>query len=139
MLECINETDISVDLSLLERIAEDLSDRGVELSFVTDEVMQELNHAHRGIDRPTDVLSFPVDPFPMAPLGEIVINLDRAKIDANRLGHTLDQEVALLFIHGMLHLLGMDHEIDDGEMRKRERELILEYGLPESLIVRSEG
>ncbi|OYZ58892.1 MAG: hypothetical protein B7Y17_05880 [Sulfuricurvum sp. 24-42-5] len=58
---------------------------------------------------------------------------------ANQLGHTQDDELALLFIHGMLHLLGMDHETDNGEMRVQEELLVRKHSLPLSLIVRTQG
>jgi probable rRNA maturation factor len=133
-----NETDYNIGVDILKRIKDHLSDKTVELTFVLDEKMREINLQNRGVDKSTDVLSFPIEPFANAPLGEIVINLDRAFKDAKNLGHSLDSEVALLFIHGMLHLLGYDHEEDNGQMREEERRLIEEFDLPKSLIIRSE-
>jgi len=66
-------------------------------------------------------------------------DMEKVKEKAAEYGHSQEDELALLFIHGMLHLAGYDHESDDGEMRARERELIEEFGLPESLIVRNGG
>ena len=133
-----NETDYNIKVDTLKRIKDHLSDKIVELTFVLDDRMREINLQNRGVDKSTDVLSFPIEPFANAPLGEIVINLERAFRDAKNLGHSLDSEVALLFIHGMLHLLGYDHEVDNGQMREEERRLIEEFGLPQSLIIRSE-
>jgi len=133
-----NETDYSINSDRLKKIKDHLSDKTVELTFVLDDRMREINLQNRGVDKSTDVLSFPIEPFANAPLGEVVINLERALSDAKKLGHSLDSEVALLFIHGMLHLLGYDHETDNGQMRAEERRLIEEFGLPQSLIIRSE-
>ena len=91
------------------------------------------------MDKTTDVLSFPIDDFPHAPLGSILINYELAREKANELGHTHEEEIALLFIHGLLHLLGFDHEVDAGEMREKEARIIQAYALPASLIVRTEG
>jgi probable rRNA maturation factor len=58
---------------------------------------------------------------------------------AKELNHTVDDELTLLYIHGLLHILGYDHEIDSGEMREKEHELIKAFNLPDSLITRTEG
>jgi probable rRNA maturation factor len=75
----------------------------------------------------------------MGPLGSIVISSWHVEIKAKELGHTKRDEIALLFIHGVLHLLGYDHEVDNGEMRKEEQKLIEKFNLPKSLIVRNNG
>ena len=72
------------------------------------------------------------------PLGSIVISIDTAKKEAEEFGHSIEDEIKLLFIHGLLHLLGYDHEIDNGEMRAKEAEIIEKFNLPKSLIVRNE-
>ncbi|MCD8213022.1 MAG: rRNA maturation RNase YbeY, partial [Campylobacter sp.] len=107
------------------------------LSFVNSDEMREINFKHRNIDKTTDVLSFPLVMQLHAPIGCIVINLDLAEQIASELGHSNDEETALLFIHGLLHVLGFDHEKDGGEMRKKECELIQKFNLPKSLIVRT--
>jgi probable rRNA maturation factor len=99
--------------------------------------MVQINKEFRNIDKTTDVLSFPSDPFPNAPLGSIVISVDKIQSVSQQLGHTPQDELALLFIHAMLHLLGMDHEVDSGEMRQEEEKLVILFGLPKSLIVRT--
>lgn len=71
------------------------------------------------------------------PLGSIVISVDYAQEKANEFNHTLEEEITLLFIHGLLHLLGFDHEVDKGEHRTKEEELINTFNLPNSLIVRN--
>ncbi|NCD11212.1 MAG: rRNA maturation RNase YbeY [Epsilonproteobacteria bacterium] len=138
MLLIENESNISLHVNLLEEIAHEHTNKEVELLLIDSKHMHELNLEHRGMDKTTDVLSFPVDDFPHAPLGSIVINYEYAREKAHELGHPVEDEITLLFIHGMLHLLGYDHEVDDGEMRVREKALIERYALPKSLIVRTE-
>jgi probable rRNA maturation factor len=87
----------------------------VGVRFVDDDEMRALNRAWRGKDRPTDVLSFSAhegEPMPGLEhvLGDLVVSLDTAKAQALSLGHTFDEEVAVLIAHGLLHLLGLDHE-----------------------------
>ena len=195
---------------ILDAIAAELGGGSVELIFVRGEEMRQLNAQTRGIDKTTDVLSFPLDPaafagfggdlseessthennddkilntvnsasgkpnaansasenfntinsknsegesssdknfknenfdggnFAPALLGSVVINLDLVELKAAQLGHGTDDETALLFTHGMLHVLGYDHESDDGQMRAKECEIIEKFRLPKSLIVRTE-
>jgi len=196
---------------ILDAIAAELGGGSVELIFVHGEEIRQLNAQTRGIDKATDVLSFPLDPaafagfggdlseensahensgaknpdaansaskntsaansasensntinsensegessddenlksenfggenFAPALLGSVVINLDLVELKAAQLGHGRDDETALLFTHGMLHVLGYDHESDDGQMRAKECEIIEKFRLPKSLIVRTEG
>lgn len=196
---------------ILDAIAAELGGGSVELIFVRSEEMRQLNAQTRGIDKTTDVLSFPLDPaafagfgedlskensahensddkilnaansagentgaansasensntintknsesenpndenlksenfggenFAPALLGSVVINLDLVELKAAQLGHGTDDETALLFTHGLLHVLGFDHENDDGQMRAKECEIIEKFRLPKSLIVRTEG
>ncbi len=205
---------------ILDAIAAELGGGSVELIFVRGEEMRQLNAQTRGIDKATDVLSFPLDPaafagfgedlseenfvhenggdenpyaansasentgaansasekpnatnsasknsntinsensegespndenlknenfdggnFIPALLGSVVINLDLVELKAAQLGHGTDDETALLFTHGMLHVLGYDHESDDGQMRAKECEIIKKFRLPKSLIVRTD-
>ena len=111
----------------------------VELNFVSKSKIAELNRTFRQIDKPTDVLSFPYEEMPMSPLGSIVISSNYVQEKAKEFGHQQSDELALLFIHGLLHILGYDHEVDNGEMRLKEKELIEKFGLPSSLIIRTEG
>ena len=186
---------------ILDVIAAELGGGSIELIFVRGEEMRQLNAQTRGIDKTTDVLSFPLDPaafagfgedlskensahensgdknpyaansvsensntinsknsegesssdenlknenfdggnFIPALLGSVVINLDLVELKAAQLGHGRDDETALLFTHGLLHVLGYDHESDDGQMRAKECEIIEKFRLPKSLIVRTEG
>ena len=140
-----NQTTLAIDIDALETIADALSTKEVELVIVDDETMLSLNSEYRGKESTTDVLSFPMEtPFTEEsifgmPLGTIVIAESYVKEEAKALGHSEQDELSLLFIHGMLHLLGFDHEEDEGEMRAREKELIEQFGLPKSLILRTEN
>lgn len=99
----------------------------VTLLLTSDAEVRRLNRQFRGIDRATDVLSFPSggDLEPGQPhLGDIALSVPQAERQARRAGWSVASEVALLLTHGYLHLLGHDHEKDDGTMRRLERELL---------------
>lgn len=86
----------------------------IDVIFVTDGAIQEMNASYRKIDRPTDVLSFPnLDKNPE--LGDVFISVDRAKEQASAYGHSLDRELAFLAVHGFLHCLGYDHQDPEAE------------------------
>jgi len=140
-----NQTTLAINIDALEKIADTFSTKEVELIIVDNKTMLALNTEHRGKESTTDVLSFPIDaPFTEQsifgmPLGSIIIAESFVKKEAKTLGHSEQDELSLLFIHGMLHLLGFDHEVDNGEMRAREKKLIEQFGLPKSLILRTES
>ncbi len=139
MLEIDNQTPLELDFLLLEKIASFLAPtQTIELILVSDETMREINRDLRGCDYATDVLSFPLEAVSHTPLGSVVINAPLAQENALKLGHSLENEIALLFIHGVLHLLGYDHEKDQGEQRQKEGELIEAFNLPLSLIERTQ-
>ena len=92
----------------------------VALVLAGDRTLHRLNRDYRGKDKPTDVLSFPGE---KAGLGDIVISVETAARNARRLGRTLPQEIDVLALHGFLHVLGYDHERDDGTMDRLERRL----------------
>ena len=138
MIELENNTNLEIDISNLENIANTLTKKDIELVVVNNEEMRLLNKEHRNIDKATDVLSFPMDfDFPNMPLGSIVVSTDFVEEKSKEYGHTFNEEFSLLFIHGILHLLGYDHEVDNGEHRQKEEELIKEFNLPDSLIIRN--
>ncbi len=139
MIDLDNRTKKMYNFRILESIAFSLTPLDIELILTDNTEIAQINHEFRGIQKPTDVLSFPNDPFPAAPLGTIVISVDKVSEIAHELGHSEDDELALLFIHGLLHLLGMDHEVDQGEMRRKEESVVREFTLPLSLIVRTQG
>ncbi|WP_187923854.1 rRNA maturation RNase YbeY [Helicobacter pylori] len=139
MLEIDNQTPLESDFLLLEKIASFLAPTQIiELILVSGETMREINRDLRGCDYATDVLSFPLEAVSHTPLGSVVINAPLAQENALKLGHSLENEIALLFIHGVLHLLGYDHEKDQGEQRQKEGELIKAFDLPLSLIERTQ-
>ena len=138
MIDLENNTEFEIDISILEKIANSLTKKDIELLVVKNDEIKELNKEHRKIDKATDVLSFPMDfDFVNMPLGSIVISTDFVEEKSKEYGHSFNEEFSLLFIHGILHLLGFDHEVDDGEHRAKEEELIKEFKLPNSLIVRN--
>ena len=122
---------------LLEQIADCLGAGDVELVFVNDDEMRKINREQRGINKATDVLSFPYEQVSGGLMGSVVISTDTASRVASELGHSIESEIALLFLHGVLHILGYDHEIDDGQMRGKEKEVIEHFNLPDSLIIRN--
>lgn len=113
--------------------------KSVELLFVDNAKIKAMNFEFRQINRETDVLSFPLalefSPF----LGSVVISLEYAERKSIELNHSLEEEILLLFIHGVLHLVGFDHEVDNGEQREKEIQIIQYFNLPKSLIVRTQG
>ena len=92
------------------------------IAFVSDRKSRELNQRFRGVDRPTDVLSFPAEDEPLN-LGDIAISIETARRQARANKLTLEGEIAQLILHGLLHLCGYDHEADDGEMNRLELRL----------------
>jgi probable rRNA maturation factor len=139
MIELDNRTSLEVDEHFLNTIATSLTNGEVELIITSNEEIHEINLQHRGIDKDTDVLSFPYEYMPMSPIGSIVISAQHVIQKAEEFSHTNSNELALLFIHGLLHIIGYDHEIDSGEMRAKEKELIEKFNLPKSLIIRTQG
>lgn len=139
MIELENNTAIDVNIDFLEQIASSLTNKHIELIITSNEEIRQINKEHRGIDKDTDVLSFPYEDVPMAPLGSIVISDSHVIEKAKEFGHTQSDELSLLFIHGLLHILGYDHEVDNGEMRLKEKEIIEKFNLPNSLIIRTQG
>ena len=139
MIELENNTSINVNEDFLNKIAASLTNKHIELIITTNDNIKDINKEHRGFDKDTDVLSFPYEDMPMAPLGSIVISDSHVVDKAKELGHSEDDELALLFIHGLLHLLGYDHEVDNGEMRLEEKNIIDKFNLPKSLIIRTQG
>lgn len=117
----------------------------VALTFVDDEQIHELNRTYRDVDRPTDVLSFPMleegetginyepddEGVPVTLLGDIIISVDRAVEQSEQYGHSVEREIGFLFVHGFLHLLGYDHDSDEAEriMFSKQEEILQQAGL----------
>ncbi len=115
----------------------------VSVTFTDNEGIHALNKKFRGVDRPTDVLSFPLFDYEgtseeppidemRGMLGDIVLSLEQAQLQAESFGHSFEREVAFLTVHSMLHLLGYDHETgeeDEEDMRMRQRKIMDMLGL----------
>jgi probable rRNA maturation factor len=100
-----------------------------------DAELQRLNREYRGKDYPTDVLSFPQEPDG-ALLGDLAISAARARAQAREFGHSTEDEIRILILHGVLHLTGMDHESDSGAMARAEKRWRARLKLPNGLIER---
>ncbi len=109
----------------------------VDVLLADDATLRRLNKTFRGKNKATDVLSFPSIENPDSHAGDLAISLDTASRQAAALGHNLRDEVRILLLHGLLHLSGLDHEVDDGKMAAREAELRRELKLPLTLIERA--
>lgn len=124
-----------VELARLRKFVQRLVDavppaRGdsMGICLVSDRRMREMNRDFRGVDAATDVLSFgdeaTEDPSGAVHLGDIAVSVPNAERQAREAGHTFERELRILIIHGYLHLLGYDHETDDGSMLRKQRGLI---------------
>ena len=141
-----DEKAISTQLmNTLRKAASACIDMDVEisLSFVSLEEIHRMNREYRGVDRPTDVLSFPMFDSTEemeemqrltggdVPLGDVVICMDKIREQAEEFGHSEERETVYLFTHSVLHLLGHDHEEDEDrrKMRAREEEIMESLGI----------
>jgi len=112
--------------------------RKVNVLLTSSSEMKTLNRRFRGKDKPTDVLSFPAEPDAQNQFaGEIAISAEIATKNARALGHSPADEVKILVLHGILHLRGYDHECDNGQMERREKQLRAKLNLPAALIERA--
>jgi probable rRNA maturation factor len=121
--------------SWLQSVAPARAHGEVSIAIVPDARIRALNSQYRQKDSSTDVLSFPADE--PGSLGDIVIAAGVARRQAKEAGHSLQTELRVLALHGLLHLLGYDHEHDDGRMARLERRLRAKGGLREGLIERT--
>ena len=150
-MDIIVNDECAVTEQMMDKLREAASactemDVEISLSFVSLDEIHELNRAYRGVDRPTDVLSFPMfesieeleeacetagEEGQTAMLGDVVICMDKIKEQAAEFGHTQERETVYLFTHSVLHLLGYDHENEEDkrERRAREKEIMEELGL----------
>ena len=150
-MEIIVNNEDAVNEQMMDKLREAASacvgmDVEISLSFVSLDEIHALNRDYRGVDRPTDVLSFPMfesmeeleeacanmeEEGQNVPLGDVVICMDKVIEQAEQFGHSRERETVYLFTHSILHLLGYDHETeeDKAEMRQREEEIMEELGL----------
>ena len=130
--------------ALLETAAkvEELIEGEVSVTFVDDDEIQEINKTYRDKDQPTDVLSFPMyeadevdievdDENEPLLLGDIIISIPRARVQAEEYEHSFEREVGFLAVHGFLHLLGYDHENEEleKEMFAKQEDILQQHGL----------
>ncbi len=125
----------TLDTSSLESFAEVLCERvargrDFHCRIANDAELQSLNKRFLGKDYPTDVLSFPSE-------GDIAISLQRARAQAAEWNHSVEDEIRILLLHGVLHLQGMDHETDKGQMKRAEQRWRRKLGLPNTLVARA--
>lgn len=147
----ISEAFIALLNQILQKAgeAEGVTEGEVALTFVTNEKIHELNYAYRGIDRPTDVLSFALNEsvgeepeivYELEDgeelefgdmLGDIIISVERAQEQSKEYGHSLERELGFLFVHGFLHLLGYDHQDaeSEAEMMGKQEAVLKQVGL----------
>jgi probable rRNA maturation factor len=113
--------------------------RAFDCLITSDAELRRLNRKFRAKDEATDVLSFPSGTgFPAcSSLGSLAISLQRARAQARAFGHSTEDEIRILMLHGVLHLTGLDHETDAGRMARAEKRWRVRLGLPASLIERA--
>lgn len=142
--ESLNQQELDFVQQILEHAAkeEGLSDSEVSVTFVTNEMIRDINREYRGKDQPTDVISFAMEELGEGEtaiigsteprmLGDIIISLDRTKEQAADYGHSFERELGFLAVHGFLHLLGYDHMTDEDEkkMFSRQEEILVSLGI----------
>lgn len=123
----------------------------ISVTIVDDETIREINQKHRGIDKSTDVLSFPMGENGVYDinhdtdakiLGDIIISIEHAYDQAEKYGHTLQREIGFLTVHSLLHLLGYDHEnggLEAVRMREKEEAVLTQMGLKRNGSYYSDG
>ena len=137
---CFSDRIEELRKDIIEAIRELLDTHGLKkITFTDNEGIHALNREYRNVDRPTDVLSFPLSDGEdydtdgdAVLLGDIVISLERAQTQAEEYGHSFEREVAFLTVHSMLHLLGYDHETspeDERDMFARQDEILISAGM----------
>ena len=134
MVEVVNrqrrlKLDIEAWSTFADRALEAIgkSESAATIAFVSDKRILALNRQFRGVDKATDVLSFPAEE--KVNLGDIAVSVDTATAQAKENGLTLEGEIAQLILHGLLHLCGYDHETDSGEMNRLELKLRRRLGI----------
>ena len=121
----------TLSLVTLDKISYPLETAEISLKLTDDEEMRELNKKHRSLDKTTDVLSFPMNETKNIEeniLGDIVISVNTLRKQAKKYDMTVNDELAFLYVHGLLHLLGYDHEIsqtEENNMFKLQNEILL--------------
>lgn len=143
-IEIFNETELELKETMKEikKIIqftlkkENVKNAECNIIFVTNEKIHEINYQYRGIDRPTDVISFALEDnqdfeMKIRILGDIYISVEKAKEQAEAYGHSFRREISFLAVHGILHLLGYDHmeKEDEKIMFAKQEEVLNQYGI----------
>ena len=142
-IEIINETNEEIDIIDLNNVIEyalkheNVSNAIMNVIIIDNEKIHKINKEYRGIDRPTDVISFALEDdktfvnTDFRVLGDIYISIDKAKIQAKEYNHSLLRELSFLAVHGFYHLLGYDHQTKEEEeiMFKKQEEVLESYGI----------
>lgn len=110
-----NEDTLNYEKIILKALSNEKNEKTIEIIFVDNELMQQMNNYYRQINRPTDVLSFINDDLEDTSLGDVFINVEQAKKQAQEYQHSIEREIAFLAVHGYLHLIGYDHETKEDE------------------------
>lgn len=142
--ESLDQKELDFVKKIVEHAAkqEKVTDSEVSVTFVTNEMIRDINREYRGKDQPTDVISFAMEELGEGEtaiigsqeprmLGDIIISLDRTKEQAEDFGHSFERELGFLAVHGFLHLLGYDHmtEEDEKKMFSRQEEILVSLGI----------
>ncbi|MDJ0331082.1 MULTISPECIES: rRNA maturation RNase YbeY [Planococcus] len=142
--ETLKQPELDFVQNILEHAAKEeaVGESEVSVTFVTDEMIRDINREYRGKDQPTDVISFAMEELGEGEtaiigsseprmLGDIIISLDRTKKQATDYGHSFERELGFLAVHGFLHLLGYDHltEEDEKKMFSRQDAILLSLGI----------
>jgi probable rRNA maturation factor len=145
MIDIVNDAGYDVDEARLQEAAllvlarhEGDSDSDMTIAIMDDESVADLNRQYRGVDAPTDVLSFPMDAMFSEThyLGDLVIAYPYAAAQAEREGHALSDSLLLLVVHGTLHLLGYDHDTPErrAEMWAAQASALVALGIPPEIV-----
>jgi probable rRNA maturation factor len=145
MIDIVNDAGYDVDEVRLQEAArivlarhEGDSESDLTIAFTDDETIAGLNYQYRGVDAPTDVLSFPMEAMPGETpyLGDLVIAYPYAVAQAEREGHALDDSLSLLVVHGTLHLLGYDHDTPErrAQMWAAQELALVALGIPVEIV-----
>jgi len=106
---------------MLDRIFSEIEGtKSMQVIFVDNAQIHEMNKTYRNVDKPTDVISFPNDEIEDDSIGDIFISLDQAKLQAKDYGHSIEREIGFLAVHGYLHLIGYDHDTVENEAKMFE-------------------
>lgn len=103
---------------ILNQVFNDIIEsKSMQVIFVDNIQIHEMNKTYRNVDKPTDVISFPNDEVEDDSLGDIFISIDQAKLQAKDYGHSIEREIGFLAVHGYLHLIGYDHDTVENEAK----------------------